>query len=207
MFQGIVTQRGKVVNIKSGTVFVKPEKPWKAKNGESVALNGVCMTVTRQNGPVLSFDIGEETRQITNLGGLMPGNMINIERPLSFGTPISGHIVLGHADGMARVISRKKIGNSLIMYMEIPKKFKPYVVKKGSMAIEGISLTINRVLKETRTGFSFDVCLIPETVKITNLGYKKPGDLLNIEVDYLAKIILQNNNGKIRKTSKTKRRK
>ncbi|MBI4669129.1 MAG: hypothetical protein HY747_08080 [Elusimicrobia bacterium] len=138
MFQGIVEQKGRIVKKAGRTVVVAPKKPWKAKRGESVAIDGVCLTVTKSIGPKLSFDLGTATLEITSLGKLSEGSRVTVH--------------------------------------------------KGSIAIDGISLTINRVRRKPKS-YIVSFCIIPETTKRTTLGIKGPGDWVNIETDYFARLI------------------
>jgi len=157
-----------------------------AKEGESISINGVCSTV-KKAGKILAFDYMPETLKLTNLAQLKKGDIVNLEQSLRFGDTLSGHIVLGHIDGKGKIESIQKEGNSLAFEIRIPNKaFKKFLIYKGSVAVEGISLTIAKVLKD-----SFTVKIIPHTLENTNLKFKKKGDLLNIEFDILAKYAQQ----------------
>lgn len=182
MFQGIVEQKGKILSHFGRSLTIAPTRPWSAKDGDSVAVNGVCLTVCGRAKKTLTFDLGEETLKITSLQFLKAGEWVNLEKPVKLGSPIHGHIISGHVEGTATVV---KIAP--LMQVQLKGNWN-YVWKKGSLALDGVSLTINEV-KKNKDGQLLDFCLIPETLRRTNLGFKKPGDLVNIETDYLAKLL------------------
>lgn len=194
MFTGIVEGIGKIEKISKNTtnrsaiqMTVNLGKHAKGlKIGQSVALNGVCLTATKLSKSSCIFEMIEETTLKTDLGNLKPGDIVNIERSLKTGDRLEGHFVLGHVDGVGIV---KKIQNKpkeVQVWFEIPKKLSKYVVKKGSIAIDGISLTVVDVKNNLAS-----VCLIPHTMEITNFKTKNVGDKLNIETDILGKYILK----------------
>jgi len=194
MFTGIVEGIGKVQRISKNTknrsaikLTVNLGKYSKGlKIGQSVALNGVCLTATKLSKSNCIFEMIEETTKKTDLGNLKPGSIVNIERSLKAGDRLEGHFVLGHVDGVGTI---KKIQNKtkeVQIWFEIPKALTKYVVKKGSIAIDGISLTVVDVKKNQAS-----VCLIPHTIEITNFKTKEIGDKINIETDILGKYILQ----------------
>lgn len=155
------------------------------KIGQSVALNGVCLTVTKVSKSICNFEMIEETIKKTDLGNLTIGSQVNIERSVKVGERMEGHFVLGHVDGVGII---KKIENKpkeVKVWFQIPKNLSKYVIKKGSIAVDGISLTV--VDKKNSIA---SVCLIPHTMKITNFHSKKIGDKINIETDILGKYIL-----------------
>ena len=156
------------------------------KIGQSVALNGVCLSVTKISKNKCNFEMIDETIKKTDLGNLKVGGIINIERSLKVGDRMEGHFVLGHVDGVGII---KKIENKpkeVKLWFEIPKNLSKYVVKKGSIALDGISLTVVDKKKNTAS-----VCLIPHTMNVTNFKSKKVGDKINIETDILGKYILK----------------
>jgi len=156
------------------------------KIGQSVALNGVCLTATKLSKSNCIFEMIEETTRKTDLGNLKSGDIVNIERSLKVGDRLEGHFVLGHVDGVGII---KKIQNKpkeVQVWFEIPKKLSKYVVKKGSITIDGISLTVVDIKNNLAS-----VCLIPHTMEITNFKIKNIGDKLNIETDILGKYILK----------------
>ena len=156
------------------------------KIGQSVALNGVCLTATKLSKSKCIFEMIEETTKKTDLGNLKIGGVVNIERSLKAGDRLEGHFVLGHVDGVGVIKKILKKPKEVQVYFEVPKNLAKYVVKKGSIAIDGISLTVVDI-KKTLTSVS----LIPHTIEITNFHTKKVGDKVNIETDILGKYILK----------------
>jgi len=194
MFTGIVEGIGKIEKISKNTknrsaiqMTVNLGKHAKGlKIGQSVALNGVCLTATKLSKSNCIFEMIEETTNKTDLGNLKPGDIVNIERSLKTGDRLEGHFVLGHVDGVGII---KKIQNKpkeVQVWFEIPNKLSKYVVKKGSIAVDGISLTVVDIKNNLAS-----VCLIPHTIEITNFKTKNVGDKLNIETDILGKYILK----------------
>ena len=194
MFTGIIEGIGKIEKISKNTknksaiqMTVNLKKHAKGlKIGQSVALNGVCLTATKLSKSSCIFEIIEETTRKTDLGNLKIGGIINIERSLKVGDRLEGHFVLGHVDGVGIIKKILKKPKEVQIYFEIPKKLSKYVVKKGSIALDGISLTVVDI-KNTLACVS----LIPHTIKITNFNTKKVGDKINIETDILGKYILK----------------
>ena len=194
MFTGIIEGIGKIEKISKNTknrsaiqMTVNLGKYAKGlKIGQSVALNGVCLTATKLTKSNCIFEMIEETTNKTDLGNLKPGDIVNIERSLRTGDRLEGHFVLGHVDGVGII---KKIQNKpkeVQVWFEVPKELSKYVVKKGSIAVDGISLTVVDVKNNLAS-----VCLIPHTMEITNFKTKNVGDKLNIETDILGKYILK----------------
>ena len=194
MFTGIVVGTGKVEKITKNTknrtavkMIVNLGKHSKGlKIGESVALNGVCLTVTKLSKNKGSFEMIEETTKKTDLGNLKTGNIVNIERSLKAGDRLEGHFVLGHVDGVATLKKIQKKPKEVQIWFEVPKKLARYIVKKGSIALDGISFTVVEIKKNL-----VSVCLIPHTIQVTNFKTKKIGDKINIETDILGKYILK----------------
>ena len=156
------------------------------KIGQSVALNGVCLTATKISKSKCIFEMIEETTKKTDLGNLKVGGVVNIERSLKAGDRLEGHFVLGHVDGVGVIKKILKKPKEVQVYFEVPKNLAKYVVKKGSIAIDGISLTVVDIKKTLAY-----VSLIPHTIEITNFHTKKVGDKVNIETDILGKYILK----------------
>lgn len=152
------------------------------KVGHSVAINGVCLTVTKIFNNQAEFEMINETIKKTDLGTLESGDKVNIERSLKVGDRMEGHFVLGHVDGTGKIIKIEKMPKEIKLWITISNDLAKYVVKKGSIAIDGISLTLVDVIKN-----KISVCIIPHTMKITNLGSKKIGDKVNVETDILGK--------------------
>jgi len=194
MFTGIVEGIGKVSKISKITknrsaieMTIDLGKQVKGlKIGQSVALNGVCLTATKISKSKCIFEMIEETTKKTDLGNLKVGGVVNIERSLKAGDRLEGHFVLGHVDGVAIIKKILKKPKEVQVYFEVPKTLAKYVVKKGSIAIDGISLTVVDIKKTLAY-----VSLIPHTIEITNFHTKKVGDKVNIETDILGKYILK----------------
>jgi len=194
MFTGIVEGIGKVKKISKITknrsaiqMIVDLGKHSKGlKTGQSVALNGVCLTVTKLSKDGCTFEMIEETTKKTDLGNLKPGGIVNIERSLKAGDRLEGHFVLGHVDGVGIIKKIEKKPKEVQVWFQIPRNLSKYVVKKGSIAIDGISLTVVEMKNNMAS-----VCLIPHTIEVTNFKTKKIGDKINIETDILGKYILK----------------
>jgi len=194
MFTGIVEGIGKVKKISKATknrsaiqMLVDLGKYGKGlKIGQSVALNGVCLTVTKLSKDGCTFEMIEETTKKTDLGNLKPGGIVNIERSLKAGDRLEGHFVLGHVDGVGIIKKVQKKPKEVQIWFEVPKNLSKYVVKKGSIAIDGISLTVVEIKNNLAS-----VCLIPHTIEVTNFKTKNIGDKVNIETDILGKYILK----------------
>lgn len=194
MFTGIIEGIGKVKKISKTTknrsaiqMVVDLGKHGKGlKIGQSVALNGVCLTVTKLSKDGCTFEMIEETTKKTDLGNLKPGGIVNIERSLKAGDRLEGHFVLGHVDGVGTIKKIEKKPKEIQVWFEVPKNLSKYVVKKGSIAVDGISLTV----VETKNNLA-SICLIPHTIDITNFKTRKIGDKINIETDILGKYILK----------------
>ncbi len=194
MFTGIVVGTGKVKDISRKTknrsavqMTVDLGKQSKGlKIGQSVALNGVCLTVTKLSKNLGRFEMIDETTKKTDLGNLKTGSIVNIERSLKAGDRLEGHFVLGHVDGVGIIKKILKKPKEVQVWFEVPKKLARYIVKKGSIAIDGISLTVVEVKKNL-----VSVSLIPHTIEVTNFKTKKIGDKVNIETDILGKYILK----------------
>jgi len=185
MFTGIVQGTAQIqsivekANFRTHTVKMPQELLADLEIGASVANNGVCLTVTKIDGDSVSFDLMTETLRITNLGGLKPGDWVNIERAMKFGAEVGGHILSGHVYCTAKVVQRIPSENNLQIWFELPTPdVMKYILTKGFIAVDGISLTVSEV-KDNR----FSVNLIPETVHRTLIAKREVGDLVNIEID------------------------
>lgn len=189
MFTGIVEHLGKVASLddldrgRNLSIDAGPLAA-DASVGDSVAVNGVCLTVVSTDGDRLSFQAVGETLDRTNLGALQPGDSVNLERPVAASGRFDGHIVQGHVDGVGTVESVVADGDGRRMTISVPAPLRRYIAEKGSVAVDGVSLTVAGV---TETGF--EVALIPHTLAVTTLGARKPGDRVNIEVDVIAKYV------------------
>ncbi|QOJ15686.1 MAG: riboflavin synthase [Planctomycetia bacterium] len=154
-------------------------------HGASVAINGVCLTVVDSSGPLVDFDVVPETLRLTNLGALRPGDPVNVERSLRAGAPIDGHFVQGHVDAVGELTRVDRSGDDYKLRIAHPDAISAFIVRKGSITLDGVSLTV--VDAEPR---SFSVVIIPVTWQRTTLGARRPGDRLNIETDVLARLVI-----------------
>lgn len=186
MFTGIITHTAKLESAKQGVfvVTVEPEFVSKTKIGDSISVNGVCLTVEKKNKNKIFFSVIPETLKRTNLGGLKTGSVLNLEMSLTLQILMSGHMVQGHVDGVGKIKKIKKEGNGHEVEIEAEPSVLEFLVEKGSVAINGISLTIAKLNKK-----SFVVAMIPHTWKKTNLKDMDVGDKINIEIDIVAKYI------------------
>lgn len=189
MFTGIVEELGRVAAIEPqpDAIRITIEGPLAvsdANRGDSISVNGVCLTAIELEGDTFTADVMRETLNRTALGSLNVGDPVNLERAMNAATRFGGHVVQGHVDGVGEIISREPSDNWEWVRVEIPVELSKYVVLKGSIAIDGVSLTVNE-LSDTFVGVS----LIPETLRLTTLGSKRVGDKVNIEVDVMAKHI------------------
>ena len=192
MFTGIIIGTGKVTKLnpkpKSRSAIQMTVDLGKyargLKIGQSVAINGVCLSATKISRNKCVFEMIDETIKKTDLGNVKAGSTVNIERSLKVGDRLEGHFVLGHIDGVATITKIEKKPKEVKFWFKIPKKLTKYVVKKGSIALDGISLTVVDAKKDIAS-----VCLIPQTIKVTNFKSKNVGDKLNIETDILGKYI------------------
>jgi riboflavin synthase len=192
MFTGIIIGTGKVTKLnpkpKSRSAIQMTVDLGKyvrgLKIGQSVAINGVCLSTTKISRNKCVFEMIDETIKKTDLGNVKAGSTVNIERSLKVGDRLEGHFVLGHIDGVATITKIEKKPKEVKFWFKVPKKLVKYVVKKGSIALDGISLTVVDAKKDIAS-----VCLIPQTIKVTNFKSKNVGDKLNIETDILGKYI------------------
>ena len=188
MFTGIVEETGSVVRAGARLDVEAAKVAGDAEPGASIAVNGVCLTVVDRtaNGEsaVLGFDVSDETLRRTSLGELVVGDPVNLERPATLLQRMGGHLVQGHVDAVARVVGVDPVDVGVEMRFEVPDGLTRYVVEKGSVAVDGVSLTVARL-----DGARFEVALIPFTLEVTNLGTKRVGDPVNVEVDVIAKYV------------------
>ncbi len=189
MFTGLIEEAGTVIATRGSDHGTKleiaaPRIAKEARTGESIAVNGCCLTLTSRRGDRLSFDLLEETIARTNLQKLQPDSRLNLERALRADGRLGGHFVQGHVDCVSAIIGLEKKGGDFRLEVELPSEFAHYVALKGSIALDGISLTVAEVLRK-----SFVVWIIPFTKRHTNLDRAKNGDLVNVEFDILAKYV------------------
>jgi riboflavin synthase len=193
MFTGIIEATGTVKSVEkkglSGRITVETPKDYlkDVKPGDSIAVDGVCLTVTRAFQPgvgAFTADISGETLRLTTLGGLKPGEMVNLERSLTPSKPLGGHFVTGHVDGTGTIKTIVYAGENMELEVGIPKELAVQLVQKGSIAIDGISLTVAEL---TQGGFR--AAIVPHTLKMTTLSLKKEGSRVNIETDIIGKYV------------------
>ncbi|MEK6563829.1 MAG: riboflavin synthase [Candidatus Omnitrophota bacterium] len=187
MFTGIIEELGIVKDVsRKGRLISLSIQADKAisdtKIGDSIAVNGVCLTVVKIEDKVLSFDLLEETARLTNLGKLKSNEKVNLERSLKIGDRLSGHFVTGHIDCPGAIREKTYVSGNLSFKITIPREFLKFIALKGSITVDGISLTVSDKRSNT-----FSVCIIPHTLKNTTLSFKGPSSEVNIETDILAK--------------------
>ncbi|EST20158.1 riboflavin synthase [Streptomyces niveus] len=189
MFTGIVEELGEVAaveNLGDSSRFRLrgPAVTEDAKHGDSIAVNGVCLTVVDLAEGEFTADVMAETLKRSSLGALVPGSRVNLERPMAVGDRLGGHIVQGHVDGTGTVVEREASENWEIVKISLPADLTRYVVEKGSITVDGVSLTVVDAGPDY-----FTISLIPTTLALTTLGIKQPGDPVNLEVDVIAKYV------------------
>lgn len=185
MFTGIVEEVGEVLAGQDYSLTVKAGKVMEGMRlGDSMAVNGTCLTVVEFGSDRFRVDLAPETLRRTSLGELSPGSRVNLERPLAVSDRLGGHIVQGHVDAAGRVASIRSEGDCFIFRIRAPKRLLPYIVEKGFIAVDGISLTV-----VNRGAASFTLSVIPYTLENTNLQEKSAGNRVNLEVDILAKYV------------------
>ncbi|MDH2428645.1 riboflavin synthase [Sphaerisporangium sp. TRM90804] len=189
MFTGIVEELGELADVEALNDAARFRVRGKtvtagALHGESIAVNGVCLTVADVDGDVFTADVMKETLDRTALGSLRPGARVNLERAVRADQRLGGHIVQGHVDGTGVVVSREPAEHWEVVRVSLPAALDRYVVEKGSIAVDGVSLTVFAV-----AGGTFSVSLIPTTLQLTTLGLRQPGDPVNLEVDVIAKYV------------------
>lgn len=189
MFTGIVEELGEVVELAvlgdSAQLTVRaPHVTHDAVHGASIAVNGVCLTVIDAGGGSFTADVMRESLERSTLGGLEAGSRVNVERPVRVDGRLGGHIVQGHVDGVDEVQSRTPGERWDVIRIGLPRQLARYVVEKGSITVDGVSLTVSAVGPDW-----FEVSLIPTTLELTTLGLRKPGDWVNLEVDVIAKYV------------------
>ena len=193
MFTGIVEELGRVVEVtalgddSARLVVAGDVVTADATHGDSIAVNGVCLTVVDLSGGSFSADVMAETLHRSALGGLKPGDPVNLERPMAADGRFGGHIVQGHVDGVGRIRARRPSENWELVEISMPADLARYLVEKGSITVDGVSLTVVEVVDGDEPWFS--VSLIPTTLSATTLGGRQVGDAVNLEVDVIAKYV------------------
>jgi len=189
MFTGIIeglgtisgiqpSNQGKKITVKSDFFLEN------SKIGDSIAINGACLTAVGIQGKSFQVDVAPETLSMSILSHTKIGDRVNLERALRLSDRLDGHLVSGHVDGIGKIKERKNQGNAIIITVEIPDVISRYIIKKGSVAVDGVSLTVNSCNSN-----SFKISIIPHTAKLTTVGFKRVGDLVNIETDMIGKYI------------------
>jgi riboflavin synthase len=192
MFTGLILERGRLISdpVPSGqggvwlAVGMSLELAERLGIGDSVAVSGVCLTVVEKEPRQVLVELSPETLARTNLGELRGGDEVNLEPALRMGDPLGGHMVQGHVDGTAEVVGRRDLADHRVLAFSIPPDLAPFLVEKGSVTVDGVSLTVSALLPDR-----FEVALIPHTLEMTTLSRRVPGDRVNLEVDVLAKYV------------------
>lgn len=191
MFSGIIEEKAKVEKVLKGSrgllfTLHSEAASGDSRIGDSIAVNGVCLTIVGIKDKTISFDVMEETLQRTNLSKISKNEFVNLERSLKMGGRISGHFVTGHVDCVGKVRDILKIRGEYVLAIEFPQDKAVYIAEKGSIAVDGVSLTVGEI-----EGTRLKVYLIPHTLKSTTLGARRPGDSVNIEFDMLGKYVMK----------------
>ncbi|MDQ4084212.1 MAG: riboflavin synthase [Actinomycetota bacterium] len=195
MFTGIVEELGEVASIEdlgdAVRLAVRADRVTAdTEHGDSIAVNGCCLTVVDNHGVVFTADVMRESLDRTSIGRLEPGSPVNLERAVRADTRLGGHIVQGHVDAVGVVLERTPGEHWEVMRVGLPRRLSRYVAEQGSITVDGVSLTVVEVDDtETGTGPSFTVSLIPTTLQLTTLGGRRAGDVVNLEVDVIAKYV------------------
>jgi len=189
MFTGLIIELGEIVSLEKKTESARlslraNEVVKDAALGDSIAINGVCLTAVNIEKDILYFDVSFETLKSTNLGNLKRGDRVNLEPSLRPNSKIGGHFVTGHVEDIGKIRSKTPLGNAVRIEIETQDNVLRYLVEKGSVAVDGISLTVVDVLKD-----AFSVVIIPHTAKLTTIGFKNVGDTVNLEPDILGKYV------------------
>lgn len=187
MFSGIIENQGRVLSLTPATAGFRLtlESPYKdLQVGESVCVDGVCLTVVSPNEASFSADISPETIQKSMLSKYSIGQRVNLERALTLSTRVSGHIVMGHVDGVGKILRRIETGEYLKLVLAFDDHFNAWIISKGSIAVNGVSLTVNEIVED-----GIELMLIPQTLEQTNLKDLNSGDLVNLEFDWLGKMV------------------
>jgi len=191
MFTGIITSVGRIATTEpcAAGQRITVDAAWRDPEfvlGESIAIDGACMTVVSFEDTRFSVEVSSESLACTTLGNRNPGDRVNLERALQVGDRLGGHFVSGHVDGLGHLASRQASGDCVAMAFQVPRKLLPYIIHKGSITIDGISLTVNDI-DDTKS--SLTVMIVPHTLAETSLGDRSPNEAVNLEVDMLGKYV------------------
>ena len=190
MFTGIVQGKGEIVSIETGneisTLRIRVPSTEGLQNGASISIDGVCLTATEFSDDIVSFDVIPETLEKTTLGQLEQGHQVNVERSLRYGDEVGGHLLSGHIIGRGLISKADPVGDGAQYSIMAPPDVRKYIVNKGYVGIDGISLTIGDVSEDR-----FDLHLIPETLRLTTIGDKQVGDAVNLEIDSTTMMIVE----------------
>lgn len=189
MFTGLIEDVGRIASLRLGkraaALTVMTDLSLRAMElGASIAVNGACLTVVKKGSGTFTVDLSPETLKRTNLRDLQPGSFVNLERPMRLGERLGGHLVTGHVDGLATLVAVEKKGEFTFLTFNVPRRIALFLVSKGSVAIDGISLTVN-----TCGAGQFSVAIIPFTLRHTNLRARRVGDKVNVETDLIGKYV------------------
>jgi len=189
VFTGIIEELGTVKGVRRQSEGMRLSVSAKVvmdgmKTGDSIAVNGACLTVTEFDNTSFTADVSGETVKRTTLEKLRPGDKVNLERPMKLSDRLGGHLVSGHIDGIGVIRGVERRGGMSVFTFEVQKEIQQYLIQKGSIAIDGISLTVNEV-----NGNRYTVTVIPHTAEMTTLGFKKTGDIVNLEADMIGKYV------------------
>lgn len=192
MFTGIIEEVGEVIAVDPSGDGVRitvraPRAVSDAAHGDSIAVSGVCLTVVDQGSDWFTADVMRQTLDVSSLAGVAPGRAVNLERALAAHTRLGGHIVQGHVDGLGRILDVRPGEQWRVLRVSLPADLAPLVVDKGSITVDGVSLTVSAVSAADATDAWLEVSLIPETLTATTLGDRDPGDAVNLETDILAR--------------------
>jgi riboflavin synthase len=186
MFTGLIRGIGRVRALRGSELLLEGSPFKDLKGGESICVNGCCLTVSRMDKGVLCFDLSRETLERSHRSLWTPGTQVNLERALTLQDPLDGHLVTGHVDGLGK-IEKASRAPSWTLGVAYPKEFDPLIVEKGSIAVHGVSLTVARLLPR----FRFEAAIVPETLKRTTLGRLKPGARVHLEFDIMGKYLVK----------------
>lgn len=188
MFSGLIESVGEVSQIRERQLLIRAQFEEPLRLGESIAINGTCLTLAEFRSNELRFDLSPETLARTNLQALTPGKRVNLERALKVSDRLGGHIVLGHIDGIGQIVEMENLKDYWRITLRVPQPLLPYMISKGSICVDGVSLTINHLWREKA---HVELMIIPHTWAHTNWSERQAGDHVNIEADYLAKVVIQ----------------